>query len=310
MTPPVRRRVLVFGSLNVDLVQRVPRLPAAGETLSGAELSTFTGGKGANQSCAVARLGGRAFMAGVIGSDAFGGAIVDDLRSAGADVSLVRRSTKSSGTAIVFILPDGNNSIVLSAGANQDAGKELAAEAIAILAPGDILLCQLEVPIDAVDTALTLARTRGIVTILDPAPACKLSDSLMRQVNILTPNQSEASILLGWPKPVATVDEARTAAAQLQARGPSNVIVKLGDLGCLVSESRGSLHVPAIPGDVVDTTAAGDTFNGALAVALEEGRSLTDAARFAVAAASLSVRRVGAIASIPSRADVDRILLG
>jgi ribokinase len=310
MNTPVSRRILVFGSLNIDLVQRVRRLPLCGETLSGADLITFTGGKGANQSCAVARLGGRAFMAGVVGSDSFADGILGDLQSQRVDTSFVRRSSKASGTAIIFVLPDGNNSIVISPGANRDVGIELADQAIATLARGDILLCQLEVPLDAVDTALSLARARGVLTILDPAPACNLSTSLLRAVDILTPNQSEASSLLGWRAPVATVEEARVAAATLQARGPRSVVVKLGDLGCLVHEAGDSVHIPAIPGDIVDTTAAGDTFNGAMAVALQEGLGLIDGARFAVAAASLSVRRPGAAASIPSRAEVDEILLG
>lgn len=304
------RRIVVFGSLNTDLVQRVSRLPVPGETVRGAELATFTGGKGANQACAAARLGARAFIAGVVGRDGFGEAILAELRSAGVDTALVRRSSKKSGTATILVLPDGDNCIVLSQGANSDADADLAAAATAGLMPGDALLCQLEVPLDAVEAALSRAHARGATTILDPAPACRLPDTLLRQVDILTPNQSEASALLEWPEPVRTIDAARDAATRLRARGPGIVIVKLGALGCLVGDPRGSLHIPAIPGDVIDTTAAGDTFNGALAVALQEGRDLAGAARFAVAAASLSVRRSGAIAAVPARAEVDQLLRG
>ena len=308
MTQSVASRIVVFGSLNIDLVQRVPRLPIPGETLRGADLAMFTGGKGANQACAAARLGGRASMAGVVGNDSFAEAILADLHSAGVDTSLVRRASRMSGTATILLLPNGNNSIVLSPAANSDANPGLAEAAAASMVSGDVLLCQLEVPLDAVATAVSRARARGAITILDPAPACELPDSLLHCVEILTPNQSEAGTLLGWPTPVATVDEARIAATALRERGSAGIIVKLGELGCLVYTADGACHIPAITGDVVDTTAAGDTFNGALAVALQEGRSLIEAARFAVVAASLSVRRAGAISSIPSRTEVNALI--
>jgi ribokinase len=268
----------------------------------------FTGGKGANQACAAARLGGRASMAGVVGNDSFAEAILADLHSAAVDTSLVRRAPRTSGTATILLLPNGDNSIVLSPSANSDADPGLAEAATASMVSGDVLLCQLEVPLDAVATAVSRARAQGAITILDPAPACVLPDCLLRCVEILTPNQSEAGTLLGWPAPVATVEEARIAAAALRERGSAGIIVKLGELGCLVHSADGSCHIPAITGDVVDTTAAGDTFNGALAVALQEGRSLIDAARFAVVAASLSVRRPGAISSIPSRTEVNALI--
>jgi len=305
---PARGRILVFGSLNTDVVQRVTRLPRAGETVHGADLATFTGGKGANQSCAAARLGGRAFMAGIVGEDSFGAALLADLQALGVDVALVGRSPRKTGTATILVLPDGDNAIVLSPGANADVGAALAAQAVAGLTHGDCLLCQLEVPLQATHAALCLARARGVCTILDPAPAGELPDELLQHVDILTPNQTEASTLLDWKSPVATLDEARAAADALRTRGARNVIVKLGALGCLVSSSSDSVHVPAVSGEVIDTTAAGDTFNGALAVSLQEGRELVEAARFAVCAASLSVRRRGAIASIPSRSEVDAML--
>jgi ribokinase len=308
MAQPLAGRIIVFGSLNIDIVQRVSRLPVTGETVAGADLAIFTGGKGANQSCAAARLGARASMAGVVGNDAFAQAILEDLCSAGVDTSLVRRSPRMSGTAMIFLTPNGDNAIVLSPGANMDANSELAEAAIASIGPGDILLCQLEVPVAAVARAVSLAHDRDAITILDPAPAFELPDGLLHCVDILTPNQSEAATLLGWSTPVATVDEARHAAVALRARGPASVIVKLGALGCLVDTAQMSCHVPAIAGDVVDTTAAGDTFNGALAVALQEGLELLGAARFAVVAGSLAIRRAGALASIPSRAEVDALL--
>ena len=308
MTLSSIRRIVVFGSLNADLVQSIARLPVVGETIRARDLATFLGGKGANQACAVARLGGRALIAGVVGQDAFGDAILAELRSLGVDHRLVRRATTMSGMATIFVLPNGDNSIVISPGANALAGADLAAAAASSLERGDFLLCQLEVPLDAVGVALSAARARGATTILDPAPAAQLPLAVLRSTEILTPNQIEASTLLGWPDPIATLEDARAAAVALRAQGSSTVIVKLGELGCLVDDGVLAAHIPAIPGEVVDTTAAGDTFNGALAVGLAEGRSLHEAARFAVAAASLSVRRRGAIASIPQRSEVDAVM--
>ena len=301
------KNILVLGSLNIDLVQRVARLPQAGETLPGADLQTFPGGKGANQACAAAMLGGRVRMAGCIGNDVFAGRLIDALQTAGVDTRLVRRTDTASGSAVIFVLPNGENSIVISPGANAEMSAEAALAAIATLTAGDLLLCQLEIPFEVVEVAIRAASQRQVVTILDPAPARHLPDELLAAVSILTPNQTEAAMLANCRTAPAGMREAESCTRQLHARG-ATVIVKMGEQGCLVSTPEGVTIIPGFAVDAVDTTAAGDTFNGALAVALASGEALRNAATFANAAAALSVTKAGAISSLPSRAEVERFL--
>lgn len=302
------RRILVLGSLNIDLVQRVPRLPVPGETLTGSDFAIHVGGKGANQACAVARLGGHSVFAGMLGSDVFADRVRAELTNAGVDLRFVLTSSSASGTATIFVLPSGDNVIVLAPGANGDVTPDLATQAAATLGPGDFLLCQLEIPLTSVAAGLSEAHRRGATTMLDPAPAAALPDEILRRVSILTPNQTEAATLCGFE--VATEQDASRAAAQLRNRGPEAVIVKLGEAGCLVSTTGEEYPVPTFRVQAVDTTAAGDTFNGALAVGLGERLALRDAARFANAAAALSVTQRGAIPSIPTRSAVDQFIAG
>jgi ribokinase len=299
-------RILVAGSLNMDLVVPVPRLAREGETLAGGDLALIPGGKGANQACAAARLGGDAAMIAQVGEDVFGTKLIDGLRAAGVDVSGIGVSAGATGTAFIAVLPSGENSILISPGANGRLMPELAVSRMASGARGGFLLCQLEVPLATVAAVLLHARQRGIVTILDPAPAQALSPELLRCVDWLTPNQTEAELLLGAPAgSVRTFAEARDAALRLRDSGPRGVIVKLGQAGCYVSAPEADGPVEGFAVNAVDTTAAGDTFNGALAVALAEGKTILDAAVFANAAGAISVTRAGAQSSIPTRAEVD-----
>jgi len=302
------RRILVLGSLNIDLVQRVPRMPAPGETIRGEDLQVFAGGKGANQACAAALLGAHAEMAGMVGDDAFAARLIAELQGAGVHTRGVQTSSKPSGSATILVLPDGENVIVISPGANANISIETALSAVESLGPEDFLLCQLEIPLPAVAAALKAAHRNQVRTILDPAPAVTLPHDLFSSISILTPNQSEASILLGWDKPVETLTDAETAARELLARGSQTVIVKMGREGCIAANSEGTLHAPGFAVEAVDTTAAGDTFNGALSVALSEDKSLQDALRFANAAAALSVTRPGAVSGIPTRSEVEAFL--
>lgn len=302
------KQILVLGSLNVDFVQRVPRMPELGETLRGQELTTFVGGKGANQACAAALLGGAVRFAGMVGSDLFAPRLSAELEAAGVDTQFVRTSPRASGTALILVMPAGENVIVISPGANGDVSGKLAAEAVSSLRAGDLLLCQLEVPLNAVTDAIRAAHAKGVVTVLDPAPAAPLASDLLRAVSILTPNQTEASVLSGNSRPVETAGEAERTALMLRARGAESVIVKMGAQGCLVAGHEGTFSSPAFSTKIVDTTGAGDAFNGALAVALAEGAAVTEAVRFANAAAGLSVTKAGAIASLPRRAEVDKLL--
>lgn len=302
------KRILVFGSLNIDLVQSVPRVPVPGETLKGGDLQIFVGGKGANQACAAARLGGEVRMAGSVGSDVFAGRILRELQAAGVDTSLVGESRGSSGSATIFVLPNGENMIAISPGANADVSVEFALEAIQALEAGDLLLCQLEIPMEAVAAAMCAAHERGVVTVLDPAPACRLPDRLWGAIDILTPNQTEAAILTSAARAPRDMAEAERCAQELRRRGAGTAIIKMGELGCFVASATGSEAIAGFRVLVWDTTAAGDMFNGALAAALARGAMLGDAARLANAAAALSVTRPGALNSAPSLAEVDRFL--
>ena len=302
-------RIFVLGSANMDLVLAVGRLPREGETLSGGDLALHPGGKGANQACAAARLGGRVFMIGQVGSDPFGPRLVASLREAGADVSRVGVSPRPTGCACIYVLPSGENSIVISPGANATLDPQTALAALADLAEGDLLLAQLETPLETVEAAFTHAAARGATTMLDPAPARPLPASLLARVGILTPNQTEAACILGGSSDeVRDFEQAGAAAARLIELGSHSVVMKLGELGCLWSDGKSSYRAGAFRVTPVDTTAAGDVFNGALAVALSEGAALAEALRFANAAAAISVTRPGAQTSIPDRSEVDKLL--
>ncbi len=302
------KQILVLGSLNIDLVQRVPRLPVLGETLRGEALTTFVGGKGANQACAAARLGGNVRMAGCVGNDVFGERLTAELQAAGADTSFVRVLQSASGSATIFVLPGGENTIVISPGANGEVGAELARAAVDSLGEGDLLLCQLEIPLETVVLAMRTAHAKGVVTMLDPAPAAELPGELYPALSILTPNQTEAAMLAREAEAPETMDEARKVAIALQSRGVRTVIVKMGAKGCLIADGGDTYIQPGFPVKAVDTTAAGDTFNGALAVALAQGRPLFQAARYANAAAALSVTKPGALSSIPAQDEVQQLL--
>lgn len=304
--------IVVIGSLNMDFVVSVEHLPAGGETVLGRNFRMIPGGKGANQAVAAAKLGANSVavrMVGRVGYDVFADHLKASLSAAGVDVSAVH-ATKSAATGVALIPVDraGQNSIVVASGANH----ELRAADVAAMRPtlrgARLALFQLETPMDTVAAALALAREEGLTTILDPAPAQPLSDRLLQNVDILTPNESEALGLLGRPPARVSLAEAAGIAAALRLRGPKTVIVKLGDQGCYADSPTFRSHVPGFVVDALDTTAAGDTFNAALAIALAEAASLPHALRFASAAAAISVTRPGAQTSAPSRQEADDFL--
>jgi ribokinase len=304
---PSIRPIAVVGSLNMDFVVGVSRLPKPGETRPGHGFRTIPGGKGANQACAAGRLGGRCAMIGRVGEDVFGVQLATGLRADGVDVSGVAVTPgEPTGVALIFVEDGGQNVIVIAAGANG----RLATEDLGFLAQSKdgLLLLQLESPPATVEAAAARGRALGMTTILDPAPARPLPPALLAHIDILTPNESEARVLLGQPPGDVTEAEAPAIAAALRRLGPRTAIVKMGGKGAWLDDGCGSRHIPGFAVKAVDTTAAGDTFNGALAVALAEGRPLAEAMRFANAAAAISVTRPGAQASIPSRADVDALL--
>ena len=303
------KRLVVLGSLNIDLVTPVERLPRPGETLVGGDLAVFQGGKGANQACAIGRLGGTVTMIGQVGSDAFGTSLRDSLRAAGVDTSGIGVSTRSTGSACISVLPDGENAILISPGANATLSPELALERLRLAAPYDFLLAQLETPMTTIVEAFAEARRSGATTILDPAPVQPLPAALIPNLDFVTPNQIEAAALLGDTNAcIRSFDDARAAAAALLSAGYRGVVLKLGELGCYVATAQAGGAVPGFKVVAVDTTAAGDTFNAAFAVSLAEGAAIMDAALFANAAAALSVTRPGAQSSIPARAEVESLL--
>jgi ribokinase len=297
--------IVVVGSLNMDFVAQVDSLPVPGETVLGSGFRTIPGGKGANQACAAGRLGGRVRMVGRVGDDVFGGQLRESLQNSGVDVGAVRSTDATpSGVALIFVDARGENQIVVAAGANGCLTPSDVETALAG-ADGGYLLIQLETPLDTVASAAALGKRHGLTVILDPAPARALPAAILECVDILTPNESEALILLGRREAAMSLEQAPEVARALRDLGVGMAILKLGENGAFLSSASAHGHFAAPRVDAVDATAAGDTFNGALAVALAEGRSVDDAITFANTAAALSVTRFGAQASIPSRADVD-----
>ena len=300
--------ILVIGSLNMDFVVQTEKLPLPGETVKGRDFSMIPGGKGANQAVAAARLGGRVRMAGRVGQDGFGRTLTEGLSSAGVDAGQVRPTAGvATGVALILVEREGQNQITIAAGANDRLEPADLESAFQDFGQGIVLL-QLESPLQTVEAAARLACRQEATTILDPAPAAALPPTLLRNLDFLTPNESEALLLLGEPPGEIRLGDAPSLGRRLLERGPATVVLKLGDKGAWVVNQDLSRHFPAYPVKAADTTAAGDTFNGALAVCLGEGGSLPKAIDFANAAAALSVTRAGAQASIPSRHQVDRFL--
>lgn len=287
-------RVCVVGSSIVDLVSYAPRLPGTGETLPGSRFDTGFGGKGANQAVMAARRGAHVSMVSKVGTDAFGDDYLRNLAGAGIDhVHVGRSTTASTGVASIWVEEaTGANRIVVVLGANAElAAADVRAAADAI-AGADVVVCQWEVPIDAVRTALALARTAGVRTIFNPAPVHgALPDDLWSLVDVLCPNEHEAAALTGLP--VETIDDATRAAHALVARGVGAVVCTLGERGALVVDDDGTTTLDAPAVVAVDTTGAGDAFVGTLAVRLARGAALREAAREAILVASDSVTRPG-----------------
>jgi ribokinase len=304
--------IVVIGSLNMDFVIDVERLPMPGETILGRNFRTIPGGKGANQAFAAAKLAGGATevrMLGRVGADSFGNALKANLAAVGVDVRGVLETDKeSSGVACIHVDQAGQNSITVAPGANglllpKDLGRLEGAKCV---------LAQLEIPIETVAEALRQARKVGAIGILDPAPARALSKEILELIDIATPNENEACVLAGVAPSRLNATDAIAIGRRIRESGVGSVIVKLGDQGCVYCGANQTLVVPGFAVRALDSTAAGDTFNAALAVALVEGvavaADMEAALRFANAAAAISVTRAGAQTSAPDRAEVDRLL--
>ena len=298
-----QKPIVVVGSINMDLVASTPRIPLAGETLIGSDFTTSPGGKGANQAVAVARLGFPVQMIGAVGEDVFGEGLLKNLRQAGVGADAVARVAGPSGVAPILVAANGENSIVVVSGANGKVTPALIDQHADLIAAAGMVLCQLEIPLATLSHTLELCAKAGVPVVLDPAPAAELPERVWGQVTWFTPNETEAARYIGESLP------AEAAAKRLLARGVRSVVLKRGSEGAYVAAAGGDARwVPAFRVDAIDTVAAGDCFNGAFAVSLLEGRDPWDAARFAAAAAAISVTRRGAQASMPSRAEVDGFL--
>jgi len=299
--------ILVIGSLNADLVVRVPRFPAPGETLQGSDLVTVPGGKGANQAVAAARLGASVAMLGRVGNDGFGDMLIKNLEQNHVDTKFVQRDDSvSTGTAVIVVDEHGQNSIVLSAGANGKVAKEDVNKIRADFQGAKIILLQHEIPFETVAYAAECAASNKIIVILNPAPAREIPNQLLAKINFIIPNETELSFLTGLD--VSDVKSAEAAARSLVMRGAQNVIVTLGANGALIVNKDGAQHIPSFKVNVVDTTAAGDAFIGGLAVALLDGQSLEDAVQYASACGALAVTKFGAQPSLPTADEVEQFV--
>lgn len=302
--------IAVFGSLNLDLVVRSPRLPLAGETVLGTDFTQVPGGKGANQAVAAARLGTPTRLVGRVGQDDFGSRLVAAVQAAGVETEGIERdSTTTTGVAAIAVAANGENHILVVPGANGNVEGGDVSRLHLALTPPRYLLMQLEIPLAAVMAAAQAAQAAGVTVILDPAPApLEFPAPLYGWVDVLTPNQGEAAQLVGHG--VDTVEAAIAAARTLQQRGTGTVIITLGALGCVAVQGETVWQVPSFAVEVVDTVAAGDAFNGALAVALGEGKSLESSLTWASAAAALTVTQPGAQPALPTRSALDSFLAG
>jgi ribokinase len=299
--------IVVIGSSNTDMIVQTPHIPKPGETILGGTFNTAAGGKGANQAVACARAGGKVTFVARVGNDMFGEQALQGFHQDGLNVDYVTKDDSApSGVALIIVDDAGENSIAVASGANGNLSvSDVEAAAESIKSAG-IVLMQLETPLETIEAAAELASQHGVQVILNPAPAQPLSDALLQQITILTPNETEAEMLTGIP--VDTEADAQKAAKALVDKGVSRVIITLGAAGAYVYSDEFKGMVTGFAVDPVDTTAAGDTFNGTLAVALAEGKALAEAVTFANAAAAISVTTLGAQPSAPSRKTIEQFL--
>lgn len=298
------KKIIVIGSSNIDMMVKTPHLPAPGETILGGEFFMNQGGKGANQAVAVKRLGGNLIFVAKLGNDILGQQSVDYFKKEGIDTKYITLDENSaSGVALISVDDHAENSIVVASGANMLLNEQDVDKVVEEMCEGDILLMQLEIPIQTVEYAARKAFEKGVKVVLNPAPARSLPKELLRYLFMITPNRIEAEMLTGI-KIVNDADAERVAKG-ISAMGVQNIIVTLGSKGCLVREGDTSYCVDAFKVEPVDTTAAGDTFNGALCVGLAEGMNLRQSAVMASKASSVAVTRMGAQSSIPHRKELD-----
>jgi ribokinase len=303
MTQPI---ITVVGSFAVGMTMRTGRLPVFGETLVGSDFDMGPGGKGSNQAVGAARLGANAYFVGIIGDDKLGEIATDLYSQEGVDITYLHKTSQmATGVGFIILNQAGENGIILDMSANKLMDAAFVNRAEAQIARSHVVMAVLEIPVAAAARGLELGKKHGVRTILNPAPATKLDDSVLKHVDYLTPNETELRILMGLAPddPTPTQD----LAAQLRARGPGTLIVTMGEKGALILTGDGTQAVPGVAVGVVDTTGAGDAFNAGLAVALAEGRSLVEAVKYANCAGAIVCTRLGVIPALGQRAQVDKL---
>ena len=297
--------IYVLGSINMDMVARVPHMPVGGETLTADKYYVNPGGKGANQAVAIAKLGGKVAMIGKVGSDETGDALKNNLKAMGVDESMVTRADVPSGIAMI-IVEGGENRIILYKGANHSVTKADVDEGLKNAKPGDALVMQLEIPLETVTYAAAVAKQKGMLVLLNPAPAVPLGEELLQNVDIIAPNETETEILTG-----VGLDSDMHIALAVKKRYQlcvKRVIITMGSRGSIVAEGQTITPVEPRKVKAVDTTSAGDTFVGATVLRYLDGDTLEDAARFASVASSITVTREGAAQSIPTLEEVKKVI--
>ncbi|HEV7254684.1 MAG TPA: ribokinase [Mesorhizobium sp.] len=299
--------ITVVGSFAVGLTIRAPKLPIFGETMLGRDFDMGPGGKGSNQAVATARLGARSSLVTAIGTDKLAGIATDLYLAEGVNTDFVEvREERATGVGFIILNDQGNNFIILDMGANELMSAASVDRAEARIADSDVVMSVLEIPTEAASRAMELGRRHGKRTILNPAPARAVPDTLFRHVDYLTPNESELRILLGLPADDPRFS--RELARELRRRGVRNVVVTLGREGALILTDDLDLLIPAVPVEVTDTTGAGDAFNSGFAVALAEGADIVEAVRFGVVCGSMACTKLGVIPSLPDRRAADALL--
>ncbi|MBR5702799.1 MAG: ribokinase [Bacteroidales bacterium] len=298
----MNNKILVIGSSNTDMTIKGERLPVPGETVTGGIFYMGPGGKGANQAVAAQRMGGEVTFICKVGNDIFGDNALEGYKKEGIDISHVMRSSLASGTALILVDESGENCISVASGANGDITPADIDSVADVIRSAGFLILQLEIPVESVLRAAKIAHEAGVYVILNPAPACELPTELFKYIDLMTPNRTEAQTLSGCP----VTDDASLAAAveKLRSYGVKDFVVTLGSKGSLVFKGGKSEMIPSLKVKAVDATAAGDTFCGALCVGLSEGLDLTEAAKFATKASAITVQRMGAQASIPTRDEI------